>query len=93
MSLITEPLSKSEVLLIQMADTLYQQDVAKLEEGRKAVHQSVYDSHGILPGTPVQFAQIGPNEFVLAYERSEPSTGKDETIVNAPKKKRIRKTA
>lgn len=78
--LITEPLSKAEITLVQIAERLYQQEVAKLDEGKKAVVQSVYDSHGILPGTNVQFAQTGPNEFVLAYERSEPSTGKDESI-------------
>lgn len=79
MALITEPLSKAEVTLIQIADKLHAQEVAKLDEGRKAVLQSVHDSHGILPGTSVQFAQVGPGEFVLAYERADPSTGKDET--------------
>lgn len=84
MSLITEPLSKAEVTLVQIADKLYQQEVAKLDEGRKAILQSVYDSHGILPGTSVQFAQVSPSEFVLAYDRAEPSTGKDETVLEGP---------
>lgn len=80
MPLITEPLSKAEVLLVQIADKLHQQEVAKLDEGKKAILQSVYDSHGILPGTNVQFAQVAPNEYVIAYDRAEPSTGKDETV-------------
>lgn len=100
MPLITEPLSKAEVTLVQIADKLYQQEVAKLDEGRKAILQSVYDSHGILPGTSVQFAQVSPGEFVLAYERSEPSTGKDDTpitteqiVASVAKKSRPKKTA
>lgn len=82
--LITEPLSKAEITLVQMAERLYQQEVAKLDEGRKACLQAIYDSHGILPGTSVQFAESGPGQYVLAYDKAEPSTGKDASIDEAP---------